>query len=423
MQTRRSFLGAVAAFAACQTAAAQGDEAPKLQRAITAATAAGKIFRLPPGVTLATTLRLPPGAHLAGERSSRLVLVGAGPLLVADRADTITLDSLTLDGGGSGSIKALAQFTDIRNLRVSDCTLERSSGAGLWLEQSGGRISGCRARELRTTGIFANDSTGLSIEGNVVEACGDNGIQVFRSSKGDDGTVIQGNRVSNIRADSGGSGQYGNGISVFRAGGVIIEGNVLRRCAYTAVRNNGGSNVSIINNNCAQLGETALYSEFAFDGTVFANNVVDGAMTGISVANFAEHNGHLASVTGNVLRNLLRKPHPSTRQVEGGIGISCEADVAVSGNTIERAQYAGLSLGWGPYLRDVAATGNVIRDAPTGIMVSVAPGAGAALVSGNMISGASKGAVVGMAWDKVMTGDLTREAPPRQVVVSGNLVR
>lgn len=423
MLDRRSFLAALAACAVWQPAAAQTDEAQKLQRAITAATAAGKTFRLPPGVTLTTTLRLPDGAHLAGERSSRLVLTGAGPLLIAEKAATITLESLALDGGGSGGIKALAQFTDVRNLRVSDCTIEKSSGAGLWLERTGGRITSCRAREMRTTGIFANDSTGLSIEGNVVEACGDNGIQVFRSTKGDDGTIIRGNRVSNIRADSGGSGQYGNGISVFRAGGVIVEGNAIRRCAYTAVRNNGGSNVSIIGNNCAQLGETALYSEFAFDGTVFANNVVDGAMTAISVANFAEHNGHLASITGNVVRNLVRKPHPATRQVEGGVGISCEADVAVSGNTIERAEYAGLALGWGPYLRDVAATGNVIRGAPTGIMVSVAPGAGAALISGNVIAGASRGAVVGMAWDKVMTGDLTRETPPKQVAVSGNLVR
>ena len=73
----------------------------------------------------------------------------------------------------------------------------------------------------------------------------------------------------------------------------------------------------------------------------------------------------------------------------------------------------GMQLGWGPYLRDVAATGNVIRRAPMGIAVSVVDGAGSAVISDNLISGADKGAVVGMHWDKAATGDLAQNGAER----------
>jgi len=63
---------------------------------------------------------------------------------------------------------------------------------------------------------------------------------------------------------------------------------------------------------------------------------------------------------------------------------------------IENAPSFGIVAGWGKYLRDVAITGNVIRKAFIGIGVSVAPGAGTALVNNNMISEAPRGAVVGL---------------------------
>ena len=53
---------------------------------------------------------------------------------------------------------------------------------------------------------------------------------------------------------------------------------------------------------------------------------------------------------------------------------------------VENAPNAGIMLGWGRYLRDVAATGNVVRKADIGIAVSVAPGAGTALIANNMIA-------------------------------------
>jgi uncharacterized secreted repeat protein (TIGR03808 family) len=82
-------------------------------------------------------------------------------------------------------------------------------------------------------------------------------------------------------------------------------------------------------------------------------------------------------------------------------------------------------LGWGHYLRDVAATGNVVRRADIGIAVSVVPGVGSALIANNVIAETLRGAIVGMSRAKAVTGDLARAGGERyaHLALSGNQVR
>jgi uncharacterized secreted repeat protein (TIGR03808 family) len=163
--------------------------------------------------------------------------------------------------------------------------------------------------------------------------------------------------------------------------------------------------VLISGNHCTGSGETAIYAEFAFDGAMIAGNLLDGAANGISVVNFNE-GGRLATVSGNIVRNL--KP-VGPYVLEGaifGIGISVEADTAITGNVVENAPYSGLALGFGPYLRNVVATGNIIRQAAVGCSVSVAEGAGSALVANNIFQEIAHGAIVGYRWNERATEDL-----------------
>jgi uncharacterized secreted repeat protein (TIGR03808 family) len=97
----------------------------------------------------------------------------------------------------------------------------------------------------------------------------------------------------------------------------------------------------------------------------------------------------------------------------------------VSGNVIENAPAYGIVAGWGKYLRDVAISGNVIRNALAGIGVSVAADGGTALVSNNVMSGTPRGAVVGLDHIRSVTSDLTQDGAPRyaQVMLSGNVSR
>ena len=96
-------------------------------------------------------------------------------------------------------------------------------------------------------------------------------------------------------------------------------------------------------------------------------------------------------------------------------------NTSVTGNVIENAPAFGILAGWGKYLRDVAISGNVIRNSFVGIGVSVVPGAGTALVHGNMIAEAPRGAVVGLDHARPVTTDLTTEGAQRYTQVAVGL--
>ena len=219
----------------------------------------------------------------------------------------------------------------------------RLRGCGGWIERNG-------ICNVAAGGVFSTDAAGLVIADNRVERCGDNGIQIWRSTRGDDATRVSGNRVSDIRNVSGGTGQYGNGISIFRAGGVVVAGNTIRRCAYTAVRNNGGAGVVISGNTCADLGETAIFAEFEFEGCVIADNSIDGAVCGVQMVNFADHGGRAAVCSGNVIRNLKPSQGHSGHEFGYECGVKVEADATVGGNVIEGAAWVGVLVGWGASL-------------------------------------------------------------------------
>ena len=190
------------------------------------------------------------------------------------------------------------------------------------------------------------------------------------------------------------------------------------------MRNNGGAGVVISANSCAELGETAIFAEFDFEGCVIADNSIDGAVCGVQMVNFADHGGRAAVCTGNVIRNLRPSQNHSGHEFGYECGIKVEADATVGANVIEGAPWVGILVGWGASLRDVTVTGNVVRDAPIGIGVSIAEGAGSAVIADNVIAGAGRGAVVGMNFDQPATADLARggSAPP-QLRISGNQAR
>jgi len=76
---------------------------------------------------------------------------------------------------------------------------------------------------------------------------------------------------------------------------------------------------------------------------------------------------------------------------------------------IENAPRWGMLLGWGPYGRNIAATGNVIRKAPVGCAVTVVEGAGQILVRNNQFSETADAAIAGFRWADKATGDLARD--------------
>jgi uncharacterized secreted repeat protein (TIGR03808 family) len=404
------------------------DQTRMLQRAIDDAARAQVPLALPPGVYRTSMLRLQNGSQLVGVRgATRLVFGGGASMLSSEGASGIGLDGVTLDGGEIPlpARRGLVHCLDGRDIRIADCEITASRGSGIWLENVAGEVSGSTITKTTATAIVSFDARGLVVTRNVIQHTNDNGIEILRTTIGDDGTLVTDNRIEDIKAGPGGSGQYGNAINAFRAGNVVVRGNRIRNCDYSAVRGNSASNIQITGNSVSDVREVALYSEFSFEGAIIANNTVDGAALGVSVCNFNE-GGRLAVVQGNIIRNLLpKRPAGTAPDDDGGIGIYVEADTTVSGNVIENAPSFGIVAGWGKYLRDVVISDNLIRNALVGIGVSVTPGAGTALVNNNMISETPRGAVVGLEHARPVTADLSTDGAPRfsQIVMGTNVSR
>jgi uncharacterized secreted repeat protein (TIGR03808 family) len=405
------------------------DQTKALQRAIDEAARAQVPLSLPPGIYRTGLLRLQNGSQLIGVRgATKFVFTGGGAsMLQSEGAGGVGLSGITFDGGAIPlpTRRGLVHCIGGRDVRITDCEITASGGNGIWLEQVSGDISGNIFTKIAVTAVTSFDAKGLIVSRNTIIDTNDNGIEILRTAIGDDGTLVADNRIEDIKAGPGGSGQYGNAINAFRAGNVIVRGNRIKNCDYSAVRGNSASNIQISGNSVSDVREVALYSEFSFEGAVIANNTVDGAAVGVSVCNFNE-GGRIAVVQGNIIRNLLpKRPVGTIPDDDAGVGIYIEADSAVTGNVIENAPSFGIIAGWGKYLRDIAITGNVIRKTFVGIGVSVVPGAGTALVNNNMISETPRGAVVGLDHARAITTDLSLEGAQRyaQVVIGTNAVR
>lgn len=402
------------------------DQTGALQAAIDGAAAAGQPLHLPAGTLRTGALNVPAKTKIMGANGlTVLQFTGGSSFVSAKDAAGITLQDMVFDGGalsldpehsdGALHFEGCAQLTlhriEVRNALLNGISLARCSG----------RISDCTITTASQAAIRSIDAGGLEITHNHIAGCGNNGILVWRDTQGDDGTLVSANRIERIAARNGGTGEYGNGINVFRAGGVLVTSNRISDCAYSAVRGNAASNMQVIANSCARLGEVAIYAEFGFEGAVISNNVIDTAATGISVTNFNE-GGRLAIVQGNLIRNLFRREkEPDDKR---GEGITLEADTLASGNVIENAPTCGILVGWGPFMRDCMVTQNLLRATRTGIMISSDPGSGKAMISGNMISGSKDGAIRMMSLGVAEGLDLALHAPPNgsRVTVSSNAV-
>ncbi|WP_317208249.1 TIGR03808 family TAT-translocated repetitive protein [Rhizobium halophilum] len=364
---------------------------------------------LPPGRYEVSNLSLPHKTRLMGTAgATEIAFAGGGSFLGAEGAGRIELANITFNGADlplPEHAPAMLHLRDVDEISIDNCALKGCGKTGLQLERCAGSIRDSRIDGIGEYGLYAIDSRGLSVRENRIANCGNGGILIHRSEVGEDGSIVSGNRITRTGATYGGTGQFGNAINLYRAGGVIVSGNHISDSAFTAIRANASSNIQISDNQCLRSGETAIYSEFGFEGAMVTGNLIDGAANGINIANFNE-GGRLAIVANNIVRNISLTGPYEHDSVGFGIGIGVEADTVVSGNLLENVPRFGMLLGWGPYLRNVAATGNIIRSARIGCAVSVVEEAGSALISDNIFESCEDGAILGFRWHDAATGEL-----------------
>ena len=382
------------------------DQTDQLQAAIDAAAVEGKKLALDAGSYRVRQLALRSDLMIEGVAGAAVLEALAGePVLAGDGISNVSLDGIAIDGmenGNGDGFAGLLYLNDCRNVSIEGCRFANARGNGVYLNATSGRIANSVASGFGQTALCANDSAGLVISGNRISDCGNGGIRVFRSTPGDDGTIITENTISDIRSGSG-NGQNGNAINVFRADGVIVANNVATNVDFSAVRLNSTRNCLVKGNVASVCREVAIFSEFAFSGSIIAENIIDGAAAGISITNFND-GGRLAVCQGNIVRNIYPSSptNPDTRPV----AIFAEADTAITGNVVEAVPGAGISAGWDQYLRNVLISGNVVREIDYGIVVSVAEGAGQARIANNLIAGARMRAISGFARTEPQGEDL-----------------
>ena len=372
------------------------DQSRQLQKILDRAGTENKPVFMPPGNYFVSNITLPANTRLMGvPGATKLIYTGSGHFLLAENATHVELTGIVLDGANRGLhsyAEAALRLSNVGHVVVDNCQILGSLEKGIQIDRSKGRIERSKiSGAAGECGIYSFENKGLSITNNEISDCLNGGILVHRWKEGSDGSIVSGNRISTIGAGNGGTGQWGNGINIFRAADVIVTNNHISDCAFSAIRSNAGNNIQINSNTCLRSGETSIYSEFEFNGAIINSNIVDGGAQGISITNFMQ-GGRLAVCANNLVRNIGTSAPYIDNDHLFGAGISVEADTAVTGNVIENADRFGIMLGWGPYLRDVIATNNIIRNSPTGIYVSVVEGARTAQISDNIISGAKKAA-------------------------------
>lgn len=403
---------------------AQRDQSAVFQRMLDLAAARRESINLPAGTYLLSNIRLPSNSTIVGEGAT-LVAAGPHPLLRAQDAISISLSGLIIDASGRGPTAESVGLLDFRqtdDLTLNEVKIKGAQNDAIYAEHVSGKITNCDISNAGKFAIYAVESRGLSILNNRVSDCADGGIIVHRWENGPDGTVVANNKITGIGASRGGTGQWGNGINVFRADDVIVENNDIADCAFSAIRANTTRKTQIVSNNCLRSGETALFVEFAFrNATVIGNNIV-GAADGISSTNL-DHGGAGSIIRGNIVRDITAPGPYRPDPPYFGNGISVEADSLVSDNTITNTNGYGINIGWGPYLRDVNVINNIISRAEIGIGVTSVDGAGLATIESNRIN-ARNGAIRSHQWADIAEIDLAEKpaAAPDHVKIINNKV-
>lgn len=301
---------------------------------------------------------------------------------------------------------------------IDDCSFTNCAGRGIGAVSTSRLVVRDSHFEALDQAVHCSPgaASGVTIESNAIFDCRRNGIAlepIGANAKVGKNIRISGNQIAKKNAmwavsqvDSGNTGWEGNGIIVLLAENVIVEGNEINDCRFSGIRLNVCSQASVADNVVRGSGETAIYVEAIHSdtngqpinvgefGATLSGNVVYGGGAGISAVNF-NNGGTFATISGNILRDVSEKAiaYGSGQQYwTTGAGIYVEGDCAVTGNSIRNCRL-GIALGSNSDTRDLAATGNVIRQSTAAIAVSDAARAGTiskqVLLAGNLVAGYS----------------------------------
>lgn len=382
-----------------------------LQSAINNARSSAKPLQLLAGIYTTSQISVDTASgsgnplELFAEQGTATVrLTGAAAyLLNVNNVHDVVIRDINFDGNnqiinGSG-VAGLIRFDgpNATDFVISGCNVSNSTKAGIVaVSQARGRITDNRIGNC-LNGIYTVDCQVL-IKDNSLSTMNDNGILVWNSSLGGNGSLVANNTINWVGNTSGGTGQYGNGILVYRAGNVKISENTIFNTKYSAIRLNAASNCHVVNNYCWNLREAAIFIEAPgagenLGGGIISGNNIHTAGLGIAVANSGLYGDGITDrcvVSNNnlynMIDNIIDDPGIPASHTTGR-GITVENNSIVTNNVIENTAGAAIGLGVNDAAKSIMATGNLINDCPMGIGYSANGSSSSILVSSNIIRG------------------------------------
>lgn len=310
---------------------------------------------IPPGAYHITTVNITSpveiystqqGTYIQGYGQAPQINIAPSGYIIYAKLSDLTIDGQGQAFPGSPSDAGLIQASQVGILTIENCSVNNSAIDGIFLNGLAGsaQLVGNTINAAAKFGIYSSNSN-AQILNNRVTNCGNGGIAIYESSETGNGSIVTGNTIAQTGATSGGTGQWGNAISVFMADYVIVANNFIYDSAFSAIRYNNSSFGQILGNSCNSSGETAIVIEApdpggSFTGGIISNNIVDTAGGGIGVGNTP---GHRVVISNNQVSNTtIHEVVPGYYSAGRGIGV--ESDCLVVGNQLENIAEWAITL-------------------------------------------------------------------------------
>jgi len=280
-----------------------------LERALAALRRGHVTVRLATGRYQLDGVRVGDGARLIGSGPQTVIAAPAGSpyfaVLVA-RGQDIAISNLTVDGGGPGPGRGIgvAVFDGSRNVRISRLRLTdvRTDGVNIWGAHSNvsvqdSLIEGSRTAQVGVFDLGSDRSHDTSVIRTRVRGFRSHGILLAQREHDRPDAALHGLALDNVVADirnpardrcyyaPNTTPKCGTDEGGIWTGGVeaAIVGNTVVRARWDGIETVGSSTRTTVVGNTIRDTRTGIYLEHSTHDSLFANNRVAGARTGINV--------------------------------------------------------------------------------------------------------------------------------------------
>lgn len=327
------------------------DQTANFQAAINAAQTQGLPLFIPAGSYSITTVNITAPVEIYSAAGNAVIqgyqrspTINVAPAGSGASFGPVYLHDLTVTGQFQSfpaglTNPALISVSNVAGIAIERCSLLQSGHHGIYLDLSSGVIKDCTVSQPAEFGVYSVDCNngGMLIDSNRVLYAGNNGIYIQRSSASGDQSIVSNNLIGFTSANDGGTGPFGNGVIVYLADFVKVQGNMIYSSAFSAIRFNGSSFAEITGNQCYSSSEMAIRIEAAasntpFFGGIVANNIINTAGTGISISN-SNNGARETIITANQIYSCSNNSFPGYQT--WGTGIWAEADVVVNDNIVD----------------------------------------------------------------------------------------